>query len=84
MVLVDENGKELVQEGALYAHYKNQAQLYKVLGFAVSEADNTVQVVYKAQQGAHLTFTRPLHVWLEKVVWEGKEVPRFNKVHETF
>lgn len=81
---------ELIQEieqaqlkvtvGGEYWHYKSRDKVYKVIGLGFLEATDELCVMYQAQYGEKLTFIRPLVVWLEQVAWEGKTVPRFNKI----
>ena len=66
--------------GGEYYHYKNPENRYKVLQLAITEADETVCVIYQALYGEMLTFVRPLKSWLDKVEWQGKTVNRFTKI----
>lgn len=77
---IQKAGQE-VEVGALYGHYKNPQDPYKVTGFAILEATDEVAVLYQVLEGEHcVTFVRPLHVWLETVEWQGRVVPRFTKI----
>jgi hypothetical protein len=67
-----------VEVGARYEHYKKLT--YKVLLLALREEDNEPCVVYQAEYGEHVTFTRPVANWLEMVDVDGQIVPRFRKV----
>jgi len=68
--------KEKVTIGAFYRHYKGG--LYKVLDLAIStENDDNVCVVYQAQYGDKITFTRPVNIWTEMIHHEGKTIERF-------
>lgn len=69
-----------VTVGARYVHYKQLS--YKVLALALREEDNEHSVVYQAEYGEHVIFTRPVTSWLEKVGVDGKEVKRFAKVNK--
>lgn len=53
------------------------------MGLGFLEATDELCVIYQAQYGEKLTFLRPLTIWLEKVEWEGKTVPRFTKIQAT-
>ncbi len=75
-----EEAKRKITIGAEYWHYKNRDKVYKVTGLGFLEASDELCVIYQAQYGKKLTFVRPLSVWLENVEWEGKTVPRFNKL----
>lgn len=76
-LLVD--AQEKVEIGSMYVHYKNQLN-YLVVDLAIQESDMSVVVVYKADYGDGLRFTRPLEAWLENIKWQGKIVPRFKKI----
>ncbi|MCA9324596.1 DUF1653 domain-containing protein [Candidatus Saccharibacteria bacterium] len=69
--------KRQVEIGSLYKHYKGG--LYKVIGVAIEEKDNSIAVIYQAQYGKNLTFIRELDIWLEEVEFEGQKVKRFSK-----
>lgn len=73
-----------VKIGALYGHYKNPRTPYKVTGFVIWEATDEVAVLYEVQEEGmpHITFARPLSVWLETVEWQGQTVPRFSKTSD--
>jgi hypothetical protein len=75
-----ESAKKLITIGARYRHHKNADKIYEVTGLGFLEANDELCVIYQAQYGEHLTFLRPLTVWLEKVEWEGKIVPRFSMI----
>jgi hypothetical protein len=71
---------EHVTFSGLYKHYKSRSKIYKVQGFVVIEATNTVGVLYQAQYGQRLTFVRPLSSWLAEVDVKGKKHLRFKEV----
>jgi hypothetical protein len=71
--------KQQVEIGAVYRHYKSPDMTYKVKDIVIQEADNEPCVIYQALYGGYLTFSRPVHVWLESVAVAGKLVPRFTK-----
>ena len=64
--------------GARYEHFKGP--VYRVLALAFREDDDALCVVYRAEYGDELTFTRPLASWLEEVEKDGKMVKRFTKL----
>lgn len=64
-----------------YKHYKNKK--YEVLGVAIHSETLEEMVIYKAQYGKHLTWVRPLSMFLEKVEIDGKRVPRFRYLGKT-
>ena len=75
---------EAVQQvdiGGRYAHYKNH-DIYKVVNLALREDDIEPCVVYQAEYGERVIFTRPIASWLEEVDLDGKKVRRFEKVEE--
>lgn len=65
-----------------YRHYKGK--LYEVIGTARDSETLQEMVVYKAlydsEFGKHALWVRPKKMFLETVEWEGKTVPRFEKV----
>jgi len=75
-----EDAKARVTIGATYRHFKGADKLYKVMGLGFLEANDELCVIYRALYGESLTFLRPVSVWLERVEWEGKTVPRFTLV----
>jgi hypothetical protein len=75
-----ESAQSKVTVGAQYWHYKGRDKVYKIIGLGFLEANDELCVIYQAQYGERITFLRPLAIWLEKVEWEGKTVPRFTKI----
>jgi hypothetical protein len=67
---------EAVQVGGRYQHYKGD--FYRVVALAFEEASMEIIVVYQADYGRRITFTRPLAVWDESVQWQGEQIPRFR------
>lgn len=74
------NAKQKVAVGALYRHYKAADMVYKVKDIVLQESNNEPCVIYQAQYGKRITFSRPVDVWLENVELEGRLVPRFTKI----
>ena len=66
--------------GAHYAHYKDETKTYTALGLAIAEADESVQVIYQAEYGAKVTFTRPLASWRSDVDVGHQTVKRFTLI----
>jgi hypothetical protein len=64
--------------GARYMHYKQLS--YKVTAIALREEDGEPCVVYKAEYGDELIWTRLVSNWLEEVEVGGKKVRRFTKI----
>ena len=62
--------------GARYMHYKQLS--YKVIALALREEDNEACVVYRAEYGDNITFTRPVSSWTEQVDLDGAKVNRFT------
>ena len=54
---------------ARYMHYKQLS--YKVTALALREEDNEACVVYRAEYGDSITFTRPVSSWTEQVDLNG-------------
>ena len=80
--LTDElaKAKSLIAIGGKYRHYKDSSKIYQVKQLGIREEDDAICVIYQAQYGGHLTFIRPLSVWLERVEWNGQTVDRFAKI----
>lgn len=59
-----------------YRHFKGS--MYEVI--AVAKHSETLEelVVYKALYGEGQVWVRPLSMWEERVVFDGKEIPRFT------
>lgn len=74
------NAKSIITVGTQYWHYKSRDNVYNVIGLGFLESNEELCVIYQAQYGEKLTFIRPLNVWQESVEWQGKTVPRFNKI----
>lgn len=73
----------------IYHHYKSKEKLYKVIGIARNTENNYEEmVVYQALYnipefgGEGVMFVRPLAMFLENVIVNGKEIPRFTFVRE--
>jgi hypothetical protein len=61
-----------------YRHYKGN--LYEVLGVARHSETEEELVVYRALYGDRGLWVRPRGMFLETVIVEGQEVPRFLRV----
>jgi hypothetical protein len=67
--------------GAVYQHYKNKDNHYKVIGVAFHTETGEEMVVYEPlYENEHKLFVRPLKMFLEKVEVDGKKQPRFCEV----
>lgn len=65
---------------SLYKHYKGN--IYEVIGVAKHSETLEEMVVYKAtyqEEGRNL-WVRPLKMFIETIVFEGKSVKRFTKI----
>ncbi len=72
--------KQQVEVGGFYTHYKSKDMVYKVKDVVIQESDNRPCVIYQAQYGNKLTFSRPLDAWLQKVEVDDTLKPRFTKI----
>ncbi len=61
-----------------YRHYKGN--LYEVLGLARHSETEEELVVYRALYGDMGLWVRPREMFFEKVMVDGREVPRFELV----
>ncbi|HWI54488.1 MAG TPA: DUF1653 domain-containing protein [Desulfobacteria bacterium] len=61
-----------------YQHYKGN--LYEVLGLARHSETEEELVVYRALYGDMDLWVRPREMFFEKVLVDGREVPRFELV----
>ncbi len=68
-----------MQKG-IYEHYKGN--LYEVTGIANHSETLEKMVVYRALYGDGELWVRPLYMWDEIVVVDGKEVPRFRLIEQ--
>lgn len=63
-----------------YRHFKGGR--YEVIALATHSETEEIMVVYKALYGEGKVWVRPLKMWEERVVFEGKSVPRFAAEEE--
>lgn len=61
-----------------YRHYKGNE--YEVVGVARHSETEEELVVYRKLYGDHSLWVRPLAMFEEIVVVDGREVPRFERV----
>jgi hypothetical protein len=66
-----------VQPGR-YRHYKGKK--YTVLGVARHSETQEELVVYRQEYGDRALWVRPLQMFLETVVVDGRAVPRFQRI----
>lgn len=64
-----------------YRHYKGKE--YTVIGVARHSESGEVLVVYRQEYGDHSLWVRPLAMFMETVLVDGKEVPRFQQIAES-
>lgn len=64
--------------GGLYEHYKGFR--YRMIGVARHTETEEELAVYKALYGEGGLWVRPLKMFLENVVINGKSVPRFKAI----
>jgi hypothetical protein len=60
----------------VYEHYKGRR--YEVLGCARHTETNEEFVVYRALYGTYDLWVRPTAMFMETVIVDGREVPRFR------
>lgn len=70
--------------GAIFRHYKGKE--YKIISIGRHSEDLSLHVVYQGlydggEFGKYPIWVRPLKMFLESVVIEGKEIPRFTMTH---
>ncbi|MEP4890353.1 MAG: DUF1653 domain-containing protein [Aliiglaciecola sp.] len=63
-----------------YRHYKGND--YQVIGVAKHSEDESELVVYRPLYGEGKLWVRPLEMFIEEVVIDGKSTPRFRFVEE--
>lgn len=62
----------------IYRHYKGN--LYQVLHTAMHSETEETLVVYRCLYGEYGVWVRPLAMFSETVIRDGKEVPRFELI----
>jgi hypothetical protein len=71
--------------GDIYRHYKHADQFYEIIGIGKDTETKEDVVIYRAQYdspefGPKPFWVRPLAMFMETVVVDGKTVPRFERV----
>jgi hypothetical protein len=61
-----------------YKHYKGKE--YTVLGVALHSETQEELVVYRQEYGDHGLWVRPKQMFLETVMVDGQELPRFRYI----
>ncbi len=65
-----------------YRHTKS-GNLYEVIGTAFQTETEELLVIYRPlYQGEYELFARPYDMFIEQVVINGKQLPRFEEIHE--
>lgn len=64
--------------GEIYEHYKGLR--YKVLGVARHSETLEELIVYQALYGEYEMWVRPLNMFLEHIIVNGKSQPRFKLI----
>jgi hypothetical protein len=75
-----ERAATFVEVGGVYAHYKSPNMKYRVKELAIDTITDEPCIIYVALYGEKLTFTRPLHEWLDDVETQSGTVKRFTRV----
>ncbi len=80
---VDINAVARVPTGAIFEHYRGNR--YKILGVGRHSETLGMCVVYQSlynceEFGDQPIWVRPLEMFLENVIIEGKEMPRFRRI----
>lgn len=78
LLLEIEKAKSAVEIGAYYIHYK-KGDRYLVTDIAINEATGEATIVYEAQYGEKVHFTRAISSWVENVETEDGPTPRFTR-----
>ncbi|MBQ4160213.1 MAG: DUF1653 domain-containing protein [Clostridia bacterium] len=68
-------------KNGIYKHYKGN--YYQYIGLAKHSETCEDMVIYRALYGDCAFWVRPLSMWDEEVMVDGKAVPRFQYVGDT-
>lgn len=73
----------------IYHHYKSKDKLYELIAIGRATENNYEEMaIYKALYdipelgGDEVVFVRPLKMFMQNVIVDGKEIPRFEYVRE--
>ena len=64
-----------------YRHYKGNE--YEVIGIARHSENEEEMVVYRKLYGDHSLWVRPLSMFQENVLLDGRQMPRFEWIGES-
>lgn len=70
-----------VTEPGFYKHFKGN--VYELLAVAKNSETLEDMAVYRACYGEHGLWVRPLSMWNEEVLYNGKRVKRFSYIGKT-
>lgn len=72
------------QIGGVYAHYKDRTKQYRVTGISLNSDSNEWYVEYvPLYDGAVASkFNRSFSSWFDRPVIDGKDIDRYELVHE--
>lgn len=69
-----------VKIGDRYIHSRSPEESYKVIALALREEDAEPCVIYQAEYGAKIIFTRLVSSWTEEVDLDGAKIKRFTRI----
>ena len=75
------NSSDKIIQPGVYRHYKGN--MYKVIGQARHSETMEELVVYQALYGEYGLWVRPKTMFLETVVKESREIPRFAYINNS-
>lgn len=74
-----------IEPGSRYRHYKHRDHEYEIIGIANHSETLEKMVIYRALYnspdfGPNAIWARPMDMFLGKVVVDGKEINRFERI----
>lgn len=77
---------EKIKKGQLWKHYKNNENLYEIIGVGKNSENLEQMVIYKALYKGDFPigqiWVRPEKMFLEKIIKNGKKIKRFTLVKD--
>ncbi len=70
-----------IEVGALYAHYRDLQNPYRVIALGMIEATEEPSVIYRKDDSS-VVWVRTIKSWTEMVTVEETQVPRFQKIEQ--